>query len=90
MKDYPKITQEEWDDFLHEYFALKLADPVGHTRLGRMFINYFPDIADDLRENSNLGTPAGVHNPSDDVILYGMMDDREAKAFIMDLVEVIK
>ena len=87
MKNTPTLPKEEWEEFQQFFLLALMQDP--NRKMGRMFVNWFPEVAEAMAENSNLGTPAGVYNPNDDVILYNMQSNVEAKAFIQDIVEIV-
>ena len=84
--DYPFLSREEFDEFERDYLLDKLTN--FDIRYGRRFIWWFPEVADALRENSNLGTPPGVYNPSNDDIIEYETCDKRARALILDLVEI--
>lgn len=86
--DEGQMLQSEWDDFQQHFLLRSLKDP--SRRLGAMFVHWFPDLANYMAEYSNLGTPAGVHHPNDDVILYGMKSNKEAISFILERIEIVK
>jgi hypothetical protein len=80
------ITKAEFEEF-DRYFTYKvLKNP--DARYGREFLWYFDGAADYLRAYSNLGTPPGVHNPSNDDILYIESNHNRARSMILDLIEI--
>lgn len=87
MKNCPKITKDEWEDFQQFFLLAQSQDPT--RKMGKMFINWFPETAEIMARNSNLETLSNLHNPNDDVILYNMQSNEKAKAFIIDLVEIV-
>jgi hypothetical protein len=87
-KWWPQIEEREWELFQQESLVRLLKDR--NFQYGRAFVIQYPEIAEAMAENSNLGTPPGVHHPNDDVILYGIKDNDEAVSFILDRVEIVK
>jgi hypothetical protein len=87
MSTVPTLAKEDWEEFQQFFLLALMQDP--NRKMGRMFVSWFPEVAEAMAENSNLGTPAGVYNPNNDVILYNMQSNVEAKAFITDLVEIV-
>jgi hypothetical protein len=87
---HPQITRSEWEEFKQEVTLNLIANTQFYKTVGRYFLCRFPDVGEALYETSNLGTPAGVYNPSNDSILEKMVGVVEAYSFIEDLVEIIE
>lgn len=79
------LTRKEWNRYLAEFNFACIGNP--NLRLGYWFINDFPDIAEDLREHSHLGGNPG-HCPSMDELLERMDNNKEARLFIEEFVEI--
>ena len=89
MMACPRIKLSEWEDFQKEVTLALIRDP--NLNVGRMFLLHYPDVEQALMENSNLGTPAGVYNPSNDMILNSWKRSADdAYSFITDMVEIIE
>lgn len=87
MKNSPTIPKEDWEEFQNFFLLALMQNP--NCKMGQMFVSWFPEVAEEIAQNSNLGTPVGVIIPSNDVILYYMQSNVKAKAFIEDIVEII-
>lgn len=80
------ISAEEWDDF-QTFFSLALMqDPT--RKMGSMFVQWFPNIAYSIKINENLKILSGVQYTKDNVILDEIINNIDAKSFILDKVEI--
>jgi hypothetical protein len=80
------ISAEEWDDF-QTFFSLALMQD-STRRMGSMFVQWFPDIARSIKISENLKTLSGVQYTTDNVILDEIINNIDAKSFILDKVEI--
>jgi hypothetical protein len=83
-----QITQSDWREWEEQCLVRLLSN--SDFRYGASFVNWFHEAADYMAEYSNLGTPAGVHHPNDDDILYNIRNNDEALSFIRERIEIVE
>jgi len=91
LSNYEDILADAVKNQEHLNLIRILKDEKTHSRkytFGGLFICYFSEAGEYLRCNSNLGTPAGVHHPDDNVILCSICDKDDAINFILDRIEI--